>query len=191
MGWVLPCIPKRTRKRQSTGPLSYRGSVWLLYLSRVCVCGTICWLARGQSWQFKPTYTDAQKALFMAVCVGFEPTERSSRSRFSKPAHLPLCQHTSWQELKDLNPYKMIWNHLCYRYTKSLENGGKDRIRTYDTQINNLPFWPTELLSLFKIVIIKNLVWIIGINLWHTMNKIICYFNIFFRIIKHILPFYS
>ena len=30
----------------------------------------------------------------MAVCVGFEPTERYSRSRFSKPAHLPLCQHT-------------------------------------------------------------------------------------------------
>ena len=124
MGWVLPCIPKRTRKRQSTGPLSYRGSVWLLYLSRVCVCGTICWLARGQSWQFKPTYTDAQKALFMAVCVGFEPTERYSRSRFSKPAHLPLCQHTSWQELKDLNPYKMIWNHLCYRYTKFLKMAG-------------------------------------------------------------------
>lgn len=30
----------------------------------------------------------------MAVRVGFEPTERCSRSRFSKPAHLPLCQHT-------------------------------------------------------------------------------------------------
>lgn len=94
----------------------------------VCVCGTICWLARGQSWQFKPTYTDAQKALFMAVCVGFEPTERYSRSRFSKPAHLPLCQHTLWQELKDSNPYKMIWNHLCYRYTKSLKMAGTARI---------------------------------------------------------------
>ena len=70
------------------------------------------------------TQRKRMKALFMAVCVGFEPTERYSRSRFSKPAHLPLCQHTLWQELKDLNPYKMIWNHLCYRYTKSLEMAG-------------------------------------------------------------------
>ena len=76
-------------------------------------------------------------ALFMAVCVGFEPTERYSRSRFSKPLHLPLRQHTLWQELKDLNPYKMIWNHLCYRYTKFLKNGGNSRDRTYDTRINS------------------------------------------------------
>ena len=39
--------------------------------------------------------TQTHKRLyFMAVCVGFEPTERCSRSRFSKPLHLPLCQHT-------------------------------------------------------------------------------------------------
>ena len=118
---------RRTRKRLSTGPLSYRRSAWKLYLSRVCVCGTICWLTRGQSWQFKPTYTDTQKALFMAVCVGFEPTERCSRSRFSKPAHLPLCQHTL--------------------------NGGNSRDRTYDTRINSPPLYQLSYIPILFTII--------------------------------------
>ena len=128
----------------------------------MCVYGTICWLTRGQSWQSKPAYTDAQKALFMAVCVGFEPTERYSRSRFSKPAHLPLCQHTSWQELKDLNPYKMIWNHLCYHYTKSLKMAGTARIELATHRLtvcrsNQLNYIPILFIILYMKSYVKHL----------------------------------
>ena len=39
-----------------------------------------------------------------------------------------LPAYLKWQELKDSNPYKMIWNHLCYHYTKFLEMAGKARL---------------------------------------------------------------
>ena len=57
----------------------------------------------------------------MAVSIGIEPMERFhvhglANRCFNHSANLP-----KWQELKDSNPYKMIWNHLCYRYTKLLK----------------------------------------------------------------------
>ena len=88
---------------------AYEGSIFLGCASVTLSAG---WHVASRG-NLSPLTQTHKRLYFMAVCVGIEPTERCSRSRFSKPAHLPLCQHTSWQELKDSNPYKMIWNHLC------------------------------------------------------------------------------
>ena len=124
-GWVLPCLELEEPEKgfQLVRYHTEEAHESSIFLGCASMAPSAGWHVASRG-NLSPLTQTHKRLYFMAVCVGFEPTERYSRSRFSKPAHLPLCQHTSWQELKDLNPYKMIWNHLCYRYTKSLEMAG-------------------------------------------------------------------